>query len=76
MVCEPAVLMAMPRATPFSLVGDLLVPRLTQGSALFGYMHEGFFRTVDDLQGYEALRAEFAMTAPPLACLRAGFDAS
>jgi NDP-sugar pyrophosphorylase family protein len=75
MVCEPAVLSAMPQAAPFSLVGDLLVPRLTQGSALFGYVHDGFFRTVDDLRSYEALRAEFAITAPPLACLRAGFGA-
>jgi NDP-sugar pyrophosphorylase family protein len=72
MVCEPATLSAMPRAAPFSLVADLLAPRLTRGAALFGHVHEGFFRTVDDLPGYEALRAEFAATALPLACLRAG----
>lgn len=72
MVCEPAMLIAMPQAAPFSLVGDLLAPHLARGAALFGYVHEGFFRTVDDLPGYEALRAEFATTVPPLASLRAG----
>lgn len=76
MVCEPALLTALPQAAPFSLVGDLLAPRLTQGAALFGYVQEGFFRTVDDRRSYEALRAEFATTAPPLAFLRAGHGAS
>jgi len=76
MICEPAALTALPQAAPFSLVGDLLAPRLVQGSALFGYVHEGFFRTVDDLKSYEALRAEFTTTVPPLAYLRAGHGAA
>lgn len=76
MVCEPAALTALPRAIPFSLVGDLLAPRLAQGSALFGYVHEGFFRTVDDLESFETLRAEFATTLPPLAYLPVGHGAS
>jgi hypothetical protein len=31
---------------------------------VFGYVHRGFFRTVDDLKGYESLRREFE-TSPP-----------
>lgn len=72
MICEPAVLTAMPRSAPFSLVADLLAPRLAQGSALYGHVHEGLFRTVDDLRSYTALRAEFAVTPPPLAYLHSG----
>jgi hypothetical protein len=71
MVCEPAALTALPQAAPFSLVGSVLAPRLAQGSALFGYVHDGFFRTVDDLNSYRALSAEFAAKPPSLAHLRA-----
>jgi mannose-1-phosphate guanylyltransferase len=71
MVCEPAALTALPQAVPFSLVGSVLAPRLAQGSPLFGYVHDRFFRTVDDLKSYWALRDEFTATPPPLAYLRA-----
>jgi mannose-1-phosphate guanylyltransferase len=71
MVCEPATLTGLPSAPAFSLIADLLAPRLLQGAKLFGFVHSGFFRTVDDVLSYEALRAEFARSAPPLACLRA-----
>jgi NDP-sugar pyrophosphorylase family protein len=64
MICEPAVLDIMPAAPPFSVITDMLAPMVSQGLPLFGYVQEGFFRTVDDLQAYEQLRAEFA-TSPP-----------
>jgi len=66
MICEPAVLDMMPATPPFSLITDLLAPMVSRGSPLFGYLHEGFFRTVDDLQSYERLRAEFTISPPPL----------
>jgi mannose-1-phosphate guanylyltransferase len=66
MVCAPDVLSVMPQSAPFGLVGDLLAPRLAQGAQLMGFAHEGFFRTVDDLVGYEALREEFTHNSPPL----------
>jgi mannose-1-phosphate guanylyltransferase len=66
MLCEPALFELMPALTPpFSLMSDLFAPLLARGQALFGYVHRGWFRTVDDLKSLEALRAEFA-TAPPL----------
>jgi mannose-1-phosphate guanylyltransferase len=69
MVSEPAVLQMVPKAPPFSLMGDLFAPIAAQDLPLFGYVDGGFFRTVDDLQGYEALRAEFAASPPPLGYL-------
>jgi NDP-sugar pyrophosphorylase family protein len=70
MVCEPATLTNLPPAPAFSLIADFLAPRLLQGAKFFGFVHSGFFRTIDDLGSYETLRAEFARSAPPLACLR------
>ncbi len=64
MVCEPAVFDLISKSPPFSLMGDLFAPMVAQGVPLCGYVHRGYFRTVDDLQSYEHLRAEFA-TAPP-----------
>jgi NDP-sugar pyrophosphorylase family protein len=65
LLCEPALFDLMPpTAPPFSLMGDLFAPLLAQGQAIFGHVHRGFFRTVDDLKSLEALRAEFA--AAPL----------
>src|SRR6266404_3454818 len=50
MLCEPAVFELMPpKAPPFSLMGDLFAPLLARGQAMFGYVHRGLFRTVDDL---------------------------
>jgi NDP-sugar pyrophosphorylase family protein len=67
MLCEPAVFELMPPKTPpFSLMGDLFAPLLALGQTMFGYVHRGFFRTVDDLKGLEALRAEFAAASPHL----------
>jgi NDP-sugar pyrophosphorylase family protein len=65
MICEAKVLTLTPAVPPFSLMGDLFGPLAARGVPLFGYVHQGFFRTIDDLVGYEAVRREFAM-APPL----------
>ena len=70
MVCGPQVFAMMPAAPPFSLMGDLFAPIAARGVPLFGYVHRGFFRTVDDLAGYAAVRREFAANPPPLAYLR------
>src|SRR5215469_5002626 len=56
MICEPTILDMMPAAPPFSLIADVLAPMVARGFPLFGYVHEGFFRTVDDLQSYQQLR--------------------
>jgi NDP-sugar pyrophosphorylase family protein len=67
LLCEPALFELMaPRPAPFSLMGDLLAPLLARGQAMFGYVHRGFFRTVDDLKSLEALRAKFADAPPAL----------
>ena len=70
MICDPAVLDLMPATPPFSLITDVLAPMVSQGLTLYGYVHEGFFRTVDDLQAYEQLRSEFDAAPPPLAYLQ------
>ncbi len=67
MICDPDVLSVMPPTGPFGLVADLLVPRFATGSKLYGFTHDGFFRTVDDLASYESLRTEFSSGAPPVA---------
>jgi len=69
MVAEADVLAAVKRPPPFSLMSDLFAPLLTRGAALYGYVHDGFFRTVDDLEAYNELRAEFSRSVPPLAFL-------
>src|SRR5438309_1039397 len=49
LVAEPAVLGMAPKAPAFSLMSDLLAPIVAQGPPVFGYIHKGYFRTVDDL---------------------------
>jgi mannose-1-phosphate guanylyltransferase len=70
MICEPSVLEMMPAVPPFSVITDVLAPMVRQGLPLFGYVQEGFFRTVDDLQAYERLRAEFVASPPALPYLK------
>lgn len=65
MLCESAVLSMLPHAAPFSLIADVFAPALPEIN-LAGYVHRGFFRTVDDLLGYEALAAEYRNAEPPL----------
>jgi NDP-sugar pyrophosphorylase family protein len=70
LLCEPVLFELMPAIPPpFSLMGDLFAPLLARGQAMFGYVHRGFFRTVDDLKSLEVLRAEFATAPPPLSFL-------
>ena len=64
MVLEPAIFDLIPKSTPWALFGGLLGPMVADGLPVFGYVHRGIFRTVDDLQAYEALRHEFE-TSPP-----------
>jgi NDP-sugar pyrophosphorylase family protein len=67
LLCEPAVFGLMPATPPpFSLMTDLFAPLLARGLVVFGYVHRGFFRTVDDLKSLQALRDEFAATPPAL----------
>ena len=65
LVAQPAVFDLMPATPPWSLMTGLFAPMVASGLPVFGYMHRGYFRTMDDLKSYEALKAEFA-TAPPL----------
>jgi mannose-1-phosphate guanylyltransferase/phosphomannomutase len=69
MVAEPAVLAAITRQPPFSLMSDLFAPMLAGGESLYGFVHDGFFRTVDDLDGYSDLRSEFSAASPRLSYL-------
>lgn len=69
MVCEPEVFSMTPAAPPFSLMGDLFAPIAARGVPLYGYVHRGFFRTVDDLAGYQAVCTEFAAVPPLLGYL-------
>ena len=59
-ICEPQVHQWMPQGLPFSSMKDLFAPMVARGMPLFGYVHQGLFRTVDDLAAYESLKREFA----------------
>ncbi len=65
-VCEPAVLDMMPVAAPFDLMGGVFGPMVAKGRRVTGYVHRGYFRTVDDVESYDRLRAEFATNPPRL----------
>lgn len=64
LVAEPAVLGMAPKMDAFSLMSDLLAPIVAQGPPVFGYVHKGYFRTVDDLAAYRMLITEFSMNRP------------
>jgi NDP-sugar pyrophosphorylase family protein len=59
-IAEPAVLNLIPPRTPWSLMPGLFAPMVTNAQPVFGYVHSGYFRTMDDLKSYDALKAEFA----------------
>lgn len=65
-ICEPQALAGPLPAPPFSSIRDLFAPMLTRGAPLFGYVHHGFFRTVDDLATYEKLKRELAANPAPI----------
>jgi mannose-1-phosphate guanylyltransferase len=68
-VAEPAVLDLMPPTAPWSLMTGLFAPMVARGSPVFAHVHRGYFRTIDDLKSYDALKAEFA-SSPPKNLLR------
>jgi NDP-sugar pyrophosphorylase family protein len=63
-ICEPQVYDMMPPTPPFSSMKDLFAPMVARAMPLFGYVHRGLFRTVDDLATYENLKREFAANPP------------
>ncbi len=63
-VAESAVLDLIPPNPPWSLMAGLFAPMVANALPVFGYVHTGYFRTMDDLKSYDALKAEFA-SAPP-----------
>jgi len=64
-VAEPAVLDRIPPNPPWSLMNGLFAPMVSNAEPIFGYVHAGYFRTMDDLKSYTALKAEFASSPPP-----------
>jgi NDP-sugar pyrophosphorylase family protein len=64
-VAEPEVLKQIPPTTPWSLMPGLFAPMVARAQPVFGYVHTGYFRTMDDLKSYDALKAEFASSPPP-----------
>jgi len=69
-VCEPVVLKSMPKAPPFSSMREIFAPMVADGLPLFGCVHRGLFRTVDDLVSYQQLGREFADNPPRLSYLK------
>jgi NDP-sugar pyrophosphorylase family protein len=65
-IAEPAVLDLIPPNPPWSLFNHLFAPMVAQGLPVFGWVHRGLMRTVDDLASYERLRTEFAEHPPKL----------
>ena len=63
-VAEPEVLKQIPPTTPWSLMPGLFAPMVARAQPVFGYVHTGYFRTMDDLKSYDSLKAEFDR-APP-----------
>lgn len=59
-IAEPAVLNLIPPRTPWSLMPGLFAPMVANAQPVFGYVHSGYFRTMDDLKSYDALKAEVA----------------
>jgi mannose-1-phosphate guanylyltransferase len=64
LVLEPAIFELIPKTPPWALFTGLFGPMVTNRLPVFGYVHTGLFRTVDDLKAYESLRHEF-QTSPP-----------
>lgn len=67
MMAEPETLALAPKSPPWNLMSGLVAPMVADGLPVFGFTHDGFFRTVDDLKGYRALASEFATSPPELA---------
>ena len=64
-VAESVVLDLIPPNPPWSLMNGLFAPMVARAQPIFGYVHAGYFRTMDDLKSYNALKAEFASSPAP-----------
>lgn len=64
LIVEPGALKLLPETTPWSLMTGLFAPMVADGTPVFGYVHRGYFRTMDDLKSYETLKAEFDNSTP------------
>ncbi len=64
MIFEPQVLDLIPASPPWSLMTGLVGPMVREGLPVFGYPYRGLMRTIDDLDSYHRVHAEFE-TAPP-----------
>jgi mannose-1-phosphate guanylyltransferase/phosphomannomutase len=60
-VAEPAVLDLITLKPPWSLMSGLFAPMVADAKPVFGYVHSGYFRTIDDLKSYDALKTEFTV---------------
>ena len=65
-ILEPQVLDLIPHAPPWSIMNGLIGPMVRDGLPVFGAIHRGLMRTIDDLQTYEKVRTEFESNPPPL----------
>ncbi|HLI79324.1 MAG TPA: NDP-sugar synthase [Candidatus Binataceae bacterium] len=63
-VMEPAIFVLIPKTLPWPLFTGLFGPMVANRLPVFGYVHRGFFRTVDDLKTYEAICGEFDASPP------------
>jgi NDP-sugar pyrophosphorylase family protein len=64
-IAESVVLELIPPNPPWSLMNGLFAPMVADAQPVFGYVHAGYFRTMDDLKSYDALNAEFASSPAP-----------
>ena len=63
-VADSSVLDLIPPRPPWSLMNGLFAPMVAKALPVFGCVHTGYFRTMDDLKTYDALKAEFAKSPP------------
>ncbi len=69
LIADPAIYQLAPKLPPWGLMSELLAPMVARALPAFGFVHRGYFRTVDDLPTYDSLKAEFAAAPPSLAYL-------
>jgi mannose-1-phosphate guanylyltransferase len=65
-ILEPAVLDRIPLSPPWSIMNGLIAPMVREGLPVTGFRHCGLLRTIDDLNSYRKVRAEFASNPPSL----------
>ena len=64
LVLEPAIFDLIPKSLPWALFTGLFGPMVASRLPVFGYVHGGYFSTVDDLKAYESLQREFVASPP------------